>query len=87
MVFQDSSDTFPFDQSYLQNFLPIDSLGQKKPLSFLLLGASLLPSIGIAGYPTLKTSTTISWVRTYRTKCFLLLIKYMMFQAVSLMAI
>ncbi len=65
MVFQDSSDTFPFDQSYLQNFLPIDSLGQKKPLSFLLLGASLLPSIGIAGYPTLKTSTTISWVRTY----------------------
>ena len=65
MVFQDSSDTFPFDKSYLQNFLPIDSLGQKKPLSFLLGGASLLPSIGIAGYPTLKTSATISWVRTY----------------------
>ncbi|MFH0735012.1 MAG: hypothetical protein V1773_08485 [bacterium] len=65
MNFQDSSDTFPFDKSYLQNFLAIDSLGQKRPLSFLLAGASLLPSSGISGYPTLKTSVTISWVRTY----------------------
>lgn len=65
MVFQDSSDTFPFDKSYLQNFLPIDSLGQKKPLNFLLTGATLMPSISGSGYPILKTSATISWVRTY----------------------
>lgn len=65
MVFQDSSDTFPFDKSYLQNFLPIDSLGQKKPLNFLISGATLMPSTSGSGYPILKTSTTISWVRTY----------------------
>ncbi len=65
MVFQDSSDTFPFDKSYLQNFLPIDSLGQKRPLNFLISGATLLPSSAGSGYPLLKTSTTISWVRTY----------------------
>ncbi len=65
MVFQDSSDTFPFDKSYLQNFLPIDSLGQKKPLNFLLAGASLMPSVSGSSYPILKTSATISWVRTY----------------------
>ncbi len=65
MVFQDSSDTFPFDKSYLQNFLPIDSLGQKKPLNFLITGATLMPSFPGSGYPILKTSSTISWVRTY----------------------
>lgn len=64
MVFQDSSDTFPFDKSYLQNFLPIDSLGQKKPLSFLQANASVL-AVGNQNYPLLKTSAAISWVRTY----------------------
>jgi hypothetical protein len=62
MTFKDSTDSFVFDLPTLQNFLPVDSLKQVKPLNFLLTGANL---IGIEGYPNLKTKSTVSFVRTY----------------------
>ncbi len=65
MTFEDSSDTFPFDLGTLQNFLPIDSLGQKKPVPFLLSGANLLESSQASNYPQLKTSGTTGFVRTF----------------------
>ncbi len=65
MTLQDSSDAFSFDLSTLQNFLPIDKLGQKKPVGFLFPGADLLPASGSSGYLPLKTATTIGFVRTF----------------------
>ena len=64
MTFEDSSDTFPFDLGTLQNFLPIDSLGQKDPVPFLLKGAEVLSAAGL-DYPHLRTSGTTGFVRTF----------------------
>jgi hypothetical protein len=66
MTFQQSSDDFTIDLSILQGFIPIDSISA--PLSFLLSGADVLPSspdTSYADYPPLKTTTTISFVRTF----------------------
>ncbi len=65
MTFEDSSDTFPFDLATLQNFLPIDLLGQKDPVPFLLRGANILKSDQNSDYPQLKTSGTTGFVRTF----------------------
>jgi len=65
MTFEDSSSNFQFDLSTLQNFLPIDSLGEKSPVSFLFPGANVLPSNQNDNYPKLKTSSTIGFVRTF----------------------
>jgi len=63
MTFQLSSDDFPIDLSILQGFIPIDSVSS--PLSFLLSGANVLPSSPDSSYLPLKTTTTISFVRTF----------------------
>ncbi len=63
MTFQSSSSTYEFDLSTLQGFLPIDSVSS--PLSFLLSGADVLPAPQSSGYSTLRTTSTISYVRTY----------------------
>jgi hypothetical protein len=63
MTFQDSSAEFPFDLSILQGFLPVDSVSSTLP--FLLSGADVLPSEPTSGYLPLKTTETISFVRTY----------------------
>lgn len=65
MTFRDSSSTFPFSLSSLQGFVPVDSLGQEKPLSFLFPGAKVEPVNGNSEFPVLKTSSTIGFVRTY----------------------
>jgi hypothetical protein len=65
MTFRDSSESFPISLATLQNFLPIDSLGQDKPLNFMFPGANVIALEQGSGYPNLATSTTISFVRTY----------------------
>ncbi len=65
MTFQDSSANFQFDLPTLQNFLPVDSLGQKKSLPFLLPGAKVIPDSSSGNFPELKVETTIGFVRTY----------------------
>ena len=65
MTFADSSSTFPFDLSSLQGFLPIDSLGQKNSVNFLLRNADIVPSNSSVNFPSLKTSATTSYVRTF----------------------
>jgi hypothetical protein len=64
MTFQDSSSSFAFDLSSLQGFLPIDGVSKILSNGFLLLGANANPVTGI-DYPQLKTSVTISFVRSY----------------------
>lgn len=66
MTFQDSTDAFPVDISALQGFLPVEKFGENKPLSFLLTNASLTGTGDFTSYPALKTSSTISFVRTYQ---------------------
>ena len=61
MTFQDSSSNFSFDLSTLQGFLPIDNVSNY--LSFLLAGADVLPVQN--DYQPLKTTSTISYVRTF----------------------
>src|SRR4030066_394581 len=63
MTFQDSSSTFAFDLSTLQGFLPIDDVSNRLP--FLLAGADVLPSTPQINYPSLRTTVTISFVRTF----------------------
>ncbi len=65
MTFEDSSTAFPFELATLQNFLPVDSLGQEDPVPFLLKGANVLPSDSTIDYPQLKTSSTTGFVRTF----------------------
>lgn len=65
MTFRDSSMAFPFDLATLQNFLPIDDLGEDKPISFLFPGASVIATNQGSNYPNLETATTISFIRTY----------------------
>ncbi len=63
LTFQNSSEEFQFDLSILQGFLPVDSVSSA--LTFLLSGADVLPSEPNSGYLPLKTTATISFVRTY----------------------
>ncbi len=63
MTFQNSSGNYEFDLSSLQGFLPIDTMSSA--LSFLLPGADILPSSQATGYQALKTTSTISYIRTY----------------------
>ncbi len=46
MTFQDSSSHYPFDLASIQNFLPVDSLGQKKSLTSLFANADVIPAAG-----------------------------------------
>ena len=61
MTFKDSSANFSFDLSTLQGFLPIDNVSDY--ISFLLSGADVVPVQ--LDYPALKTTSTVSFVRTY----------------------
>ncbi|MCF8241756.1 MAG: hypothetical protein K9J16_10250 [Melioribacteraceae bacterium] len=65
LTFENNSADFAFDLATIQNFLPIDSLGQAEPIPFLLRGASVLQSTPGSGYPQLETSSTIGFVRTF----------------------
>lgn len=65
MTFEETSGDFAFDLATLQNFLPIDSLGQDQAVPFLLRGASILPSNSGSGYPQLETTSTVGFVRTF----------------------
>ncbi len=65
MTFRDSSNSFDFNLSSIQSFIPVDSLGQKKSVSFLFPGALLKPEGQFSDFPTLKTGSTIGFVRTY----------------------
>ena len=64
MTFQDSSSNFSFDLSTLQGFLPIDNVSKVLSNGYLLSGATAVPSAE-NNYPILKTSVTISFVRSY----------------------
>lgn len=66
LTFQDSTDSFPIDLAALQGFLPIEKLGESKPLAFLLANANVTGTGNYTNYPPLKTSSTISFVRTYQ---------------------
>lgn len=65
MTFEDASGDFAFDLPTIQNFLPVDALGEDDPVAFLLRGASILPSTTEPGYPQLETTSTIGFVRTF----------------------
>lgn len=64
LSFEDSTSSFAFDKTSLQNFLPVDSLVQKKPVSFIFNG-TVEPVDSQSGYPVLTISSTISSVRTF----------------------
>ncbi len=66
MTFQDSSANFDFSTQIAQTFLPIESFDSKKPLSFMFAGANIIPSTKFENYPTLKTQSTIGFVRTFK---------------------
>lgn len=63
MTFQDSSSSFAFDLSTLQGFLPIDNVSERIP--FLFAGGDIVQSTPQLDYPPLKTTVSISFVRTY----------------------
>jgi len=65
MTFQDSSGTFEFSTPIIQTFLPIESFSSNDPLSFMFLGANIIPTSSFSSYPTLKTQSTIGSVRTF----------------------
>jgi len=65
MTFQDSSANYDVSLQTLQNFLPIESLGEDKPLSFLFAGANVVKSDQNSDYPNLKTASTIGSIRTF----------------------
>ena len=64
LTFEDPTDAFTFSLSDLQAFLPVDSLGENKSLSFLFAGAVVAPCFG-QDYPKLTTASTIGSARTY----------------------
>lgn len=64
MTFQDSSLNYPFDLSSLQGFLPIDGMSKILSNGFLLSGATAI-STNQNIFPDLKTSVTISFVRSF----------------------
>jgi hypothetical protein len=64
LTFEDPTDAFSFSLSDLQAFLPVDSLGEKKSISFLFPGAIVNPSPGNDN-PVLTTASTIGSARTF----------------------
>jgi len=66
LTFQDSTDSFPIDLAAMQGFLPIEKLGEAKPLPFLLSNANITGTGNYSDYPSLKTTSTISFIRTYQ---------------------
>ena len=66
MTFQDSSATFDFSTQTIQAFLPIESFDTEDPLSFMFPGASIIPATSFSEFPTLETSSTIGFVRTFK---------------------
>ena len=66
MNFQDSSANFEFSTQVVQSFLPIESFDSKKPLSFLFLGANVIPTSEFGDFPVLETQSTIGFVRTFK---------------------
>lgn len=66
MTFQDSSASFDFSTPVIQTFLPVESFDSDKPLSFLFSGADLVQGDDFADYPSMKTSATIGFVRTFK---------------------
>ena len=65
MTFQSADANFAFDLATIQNFLPVDSLGQDEPDDVLRPNADVLPSNSDNGYPKLKTVGYIAFPRTY----------------------
>lgn len=65
MTFADSSESFSYDLATLQNFLLIESFGEEEAVSFMFAGANILKSDQAGTFPNLRTSSTISFVRTY----------------------
>lgn len=63
-TFEDASEAFPFGLNDLQLFLPVDSLGQAKSLSFLFPGAVVKAESNL-DYPQLTTASTIGSPRTF----------------------
>lgn len=63
--FQEPKSSFTFDLATIQSFLPIEKFGEKKPISFMFAGANVLPLADFSDYQQLRTSSTISYVRTY----------------------
>ncbi len=65
MTFADSSADFSVDAPTLKLFLPIDSLGQRKSLSFIIPPADITPVAQTNQYPALQTTETLASVRTF----------------------
>jgi len=63
MTFQYQTSEFNFDLSTLQGFIPIDSVSDYLP--FLYSGADIIPASQSSGYISLKTTGSISYVRTF----------------------
>jgi hypothetical protein len=63
MTFQNSGDDFTFDLSILQGFLPIDDVSDF--ITNLFSPADIVASSSGIDYPSLKTTETIGFVRTY----------------------
>ncbi|MFC2094646.1 hypothetical protein ACFLSH_03355 [Bacteroidota bacterium] len=63
MTFQNSGDDFTFDLSILQGFLPIDDVSDF--IRNLFSPADIVASSSGIDYPSLKTTVTIGFVRTY----------------------
>lgn len=66
MTFQDSSSSFEFSLSMAQTFLPIDEFDSESSLPFMFAGANIIPKLNFNSFPTLSTSTTIGFVRTFK---------------------
>lgn len=64
LTFEDSTSVFQFDLPTVQSFLPIDSLGQDRPVGFVFSG-TILPSSPELDYPVLSISSTVSSLRTF----------------------
>jgi len=64
LTFEDSTSVFHFDLPTVQGFLPIDSLGQDRPIGFVFSG-TIFPSTPDLSYPSLTISSTVSSSRTY----------------------
>ncbi len=65
LTIQEPSSTYEYDLATIQSFLPIDGFGEETAESFVFPGANIIPLVGFDDYPQLKTSATISFVRTY----------------------
>lgn len=64
LTFEDSTSVFQFDVPTVQGFLPIDSLGQDRPIGFVFSG-TINRSAPDLNYPVLTISSTVSSLRTY----------------------